>query len=43
MRDGSTRRMAIDANNRVLYVATADGRTERVDVASLRSMRFVSK
>ena len=41
MKDGTERRLAFVSDFRVLYVSSPSGRTEKVDLAEIRSLQFV--
>ena len=40
LKDGSTRRVRVVADNRVLYVIGADGRTQKINLRRLTSIEF---
>jgi hypothetical protein len=42
MRDGTERRLAFVPDFRVLYVSNPNGRTEKLDLATIRSIKFLA-
>jgi hypothetical protein len=41
LNDGSTRRVSINRDNRVLYIANPDGRHEKIEFRDVKSLDFV--
>jgi hypothetical protein len=42
MKDGSERRLAMVPDFRVLYVSSSNGQAEKLDLAKIRSLKFLS-